>query len=260
MSATQKTPWRRLRGAAGVRFTVTVLALTAAASTTASCAPGLNVRGLGQSTPTSTWASMSPGSGERGAAAQLLSRLRVIEALPDVPGYDRSCQTEKGVKHACVFGPAWSDDTTAPDGHNGCDSRTDSIAAAAREVRRSGRCKIASGVLDDPYTGRAVPFTAATIAVVQIDHLISLHRAWQLGAAAWPLDRRAAFANDVDLELVVTTSINQVKGDRGIGEWQPPNAGYRCEYATKYATVSIAYDLPVTRADWDALTATLSVC
>lgn len=194
-------------------------------------------------------------------ATQLLSRLRVIESLPDVPGYDRSCQTSHGVKHACVFGPAWSDDTAAPDGHNGCDSRTDAISAAAREVSRSGRCKISSGVLDDPYTGRTVSFTAATIEVLEIDHLISLHRAWQLGAATWSPERRATFANDVDLELVVTTAaVNKAKGDRGIGQWQPPNARYRCRYATKYATVSIAYGLPVTRQDWDTLAAVLSSC
>jgi len=33
-------------------------------------------------------------------AAQLLNQLRVIDALPDVSGYDRSCQVSKGVAQA----------------------------------------------------------------------------------------------------------------------------------------------------------------
>ena len=51
---------------------------------------------------------------------------RVIDKQPDVPGYDRDC----GPGDGCVFGTEWSDDTDAPQGHNGCDTRNDVLAAS----------------------------------------------------------------------------------------------------------------------------------
>lgn len=186
-----------------------------------------------------------------------LDRVRVVESLPTVPGYDRSCRPS----HGCVFGPAWSDDTSAPQSHNGCSTRVDAIAQAARDLLRAGRCKVTSGVLDDPYTGRTVPFTSSTIGTITVDHLIPLHRAWALGAASWTPQRRAAFANDVDIELIVTTAaINAAKGDQGIGDWQPPNVSYQCTYAMKYVRAALAYDLPLTRQDRDAAAAAFARC
>lgn len=51
--------------------------------------------------------------------AQLLAQLETVASLPDVDGYDRSCKKGSG----CVFGPAWTDDSSAPGSHNGCDTR-----------------------------------------------------------------------------------------------------------------------------------------
>jgi hypothetical protein len=42
----------------------------------------------------------------------------------------------------------------------------------------------------DPYTGRRIEFRKADATKVQIDHLYSLARAWDMGAARWPLQRR----------------------------------------------------------------------
>jgi hypothetical protein len=55
------------------------------------------------------------------AALRQLDTLRVIPARPHRPGYQRGC----GAGQACSFGPAWTDDTSAPGGHNGCDTRND---------------------------------------------------------------------------------------------------------------------------------------
>jgi hypothetical protein len=55
-------------------------------------------------------------------AAEALAQLRgltVLPTRPHRPGYQRGCRRGQ----QCSFGPAWSDDTTAVGGHNGCDTR-----------------------------------------------------------------------------------------------------------------------------------------
>lgn len=138
------------------------------------------------------------------------------------------------------------------------------VAGSVEERRpRSGlfRAPHVSGVLRDPYTGAVVTFTAQTVSRLNGDHLIPLKRAWDLGAASWSPERRAAFANDINLEIIITTAAaNNAKGDMGIGEWQPPNAGYRCEYAARYLAVTVAYQLPLTQQDHDTLATVLARC
>jgi hypothetical protein len=55
------------------------------------------------------------------AALRQLDALHVIPARAHRPGYQRGCAAGQ----ACSFGPAWTDSTTAPGGHNGCDTRND---------------------------------------------------------------------------------------------------------------------------------------
>ena len=226
-------------------------ALVALTALLGSCAPAAGV--LPQLAPAPPSA---PAASTSAALAQLGS-LRVIPGLPDLPGYDRSCSPGK----ACSFGQAWSDGTDAPGAHDGCDSRNQAIAMAATQVVRRGSCKVVSGVLDDPYTGADVSFTAQTVSRLNGDHLISLKRAWGLGAASWSPQRRATFANDISFEIVITTSAaNNDKGDRGIGQWQPPNLAYRCEYAARYLAVTVAYQLPLTQQDHDTIATVLTSC
>ncbi|MDQ6688424.1 MAG: hypothetical protein M3Z50_12595, partial [Actinomycetota bacterium] len=122
----------------------------------------------------------------------LLHRVRIVSTEPYVPGYDRSCSPG----HACSFGSAWSDDTTAPDGHNGCDTRHDVLREQLHHVvLDSNGCTLASGLLVDPYTGSRMQY-ATEGSQIQIDHLVALATAWRMGAAHWPLSRRMRFAND----------------------------------------------------------------
>lgn len=202
-----------------------------------------------------------PGTSSSGTARQqlgeLLATVPVMQFLPDVPGYDREC----GPHHGCVFGPAWSDDTSAAGGHDGCETRNQAISQQADQVVRRGPCKVVAGTLHDPYTGAQVPFTAATVNLVEGDHLLPLKRAWDLGAATWTPQRRAAFANDLNLEVIITAAAqNKSKGDKSISQWQPPDPAYRCTYATRYLAVTSAYQLPLTQQDRDVLAALLPTC
>jgi hypothetical protein len=161
-----------------------------------------------------------------------------------------------------VFGAAWSDETTAAGGHNGCDTRNDVLAIQLQDVNKgTSRCVVQAGVLDDPYSGARIAFHKAQAGEVEIDHVVPLAYAWDMGASGWTLDTRMAFANDEALNLLaVAKAANASKSDSGPAAWTPANVSYRCQYAIRWVNVATTYGLAVTEGDRDALTATLKVC
>lgn len=154
--------------------------------------------------------------------------------------YERSCSGSS----SCSFGTAWTDDSDAPGGHNGIDTRSELLDLLTTTV--------------DPYTGRPLPYQRTQR---HIDHLFPLAAAWDMGAAQWQQRKRVAFANDISRNLVVVAGdINIEKGDSTPSEWLPPWKGSRCWYAGRYLSVAIHYDLPISQADWRALSAASRLC
>ncbi|MFE3291413.1 HNH endonuclease family protein [Rhodococcus sp. NPDC059234] len=202
----------------------------------------------------------APGSPTRAQLDSLLRTVRVIDARTKAGGYERGC----GSGQACVFGPAWSDDQDGPGGHDGCDTRNNVLARDLTDVRfKPGTrdCVVVAGTLSDPYSGRTLTFSRSDAKAVQIDHVIPLAAAWDLGAARWPPDRRRIFANDVTFNLLaVDGPDNQAKGDSTPAAWLPPNPAYHCFYAGKYLTAATRYGLPITAADRDALARIAESC
>ncbi|MFZ2174606.1 MAG: HNH endonuclease family protein [Rhodococcus sp. (in: high G+C Gram-positive bacteria)] len=182
---------------------------------------------------------------------KLIAALTIVDELPEVSGYSRDCGRGDG----CVFGTAWTDDYDGVGARNGCDTRNDVLGDQLIDVKYkpgTGDCKVLSGTLNDPYTGREIAFTSgkSTSSAVQIDHIFPLARSWRAGAAHWPLGKRVAFANDIELNLLASDGpANQAKSDKGLDEWLPPNTAYQCTYAIKYLTVAAAYDLAITSGD-----------
>lgn len=188
----------------------------------------------------------APGSPTRAEVTTLLDAVRVIAARPRPGGYERGCK----VGQACVFGPAWTDDSDAPGGHDGCDTRNNVLAMQLREVVHRGRCVVVEGILTDPYTATDIVFRKSDGGRIQIDHVYPLAAAWDMGAAAWSPDKRRRFANDLSVNLLATgAATNQSKGDDTPGEWLPPARPNHCFYAAEYLTVAVGYDLPITAAD-----------
>lgn len=202
----------------------------------------------------------APGSPDRAQVEHLLDSVRVVAARDRPGGYDRDCSDGR----RCVFGPSWTDDSDAPAGHDGCDTRNNVLAAQLTEVSfRPGTrdCVVVAGVLRDPYTGRPAAFTKADAGDIQIDHVYPLAAAWDLGASAWPPRRRVDFANDVETNLLATdAATNRAKGDSTPADWLPPARANHCFYAVKYLTVAVRYDLPVTAADKAALATVARTC
>ena len=118
-----------------------------------------------------------------------------------------------------AFGDTWTDDNYAPVGHNGCDTRNDILDRdlSTRRYTSIKRCPnaVATGMLHDPYTNDIMVFARGKQigASVQIDHIVPLALAWDLGARDWTDAMRVRFANDPANLLAVEGQANQDKGD-----------------------------------------------
>ncbi len=156
------------------------------------------------------------------------------------------------------FGAAWADVD-----RNGCDTRDDILNRDLTHKQwRPGThgCVVVAGVLDDPYTGRALTFAKANAAAVQIDHVVALSDAWQKGAASWDAARRRTFANDPLNLLAVDGPTNERKGDGDTATWLPPDRSYRCRFVARQVAVKAKWKLWVTAAERDAMARVLARC
>jgi hypothetical protein len=194
-----------------------------------------------------------PADAQSAAALAKLATLPIKGRAPKT-GYDRS-----------LFGDAWSDDVTVANGHNGCDTRNDTLRRDLVPVEikpGSNGCAVLSGTLHDPYTDTTIDFQRGegTSSQVQIDHVVALSDAWQKGAQEWDEATRRNFANDpINLQTTIA-SINQQKGDGDAATWLPPNKSYGCTYVTRIVDVKAAYGLWVTQAEHDAIARILTNC
>lgn len=182
----------------------------------------------------------------REAALGVIGRL-ATESRGSGSGYDRD-----------EFGYAWMDTATGvPLAGNGCDTRNDLLRRDGRDVRmESGDdCVVAAMELADPYAGKDIAFERgpSTSMDVQIDHVVPLSYAWQMGAATWAEEKREQLANDPLNLLAVDGDTNSSKGDSGPEEWLPPAEGIRCAYGVRFAQVAFKYEMPVTAADKETL-------
>ncbi|MFB9435124.1 HNH endonuclease family protein [Streptomyces showdoensis] len=190
------------------------------------------------------------GNGAPPKPAAAGTALAAVDALPvkgraPRTGYER----EK-------FGRAWVDVD-----RNGCGTRDDILRRDLSGVRfADGRCKVASGTLDDdPYTGGAVAYVRGR-SKVDIDHVVALSDAWQKGAQKWAPDTRVRFANDPLNLLAVDSAANRRKSDGDAATWLPPNKAYRCAYVARQAAVKKKYGVWVTAGERDAMKRVLATC
>lgn len=123
-------------------------------------------------------------------------------------------------------------------------------------------CKVASGRLYDPYSGKSITFQRGTETSddVQIDHVVALSDAWQKGAQQLTYEQRVALANDPLELLAVDGMLNQAKADSDAASWLPPNKAYRCQYVARQIAVKKKYSLWVTRSEYDAMARILQAC
>ncbi|MFE5791034.1 HNH endonuclease family protein [Streptomyces sp. NPDC056503] len=151
-----------------------------------------------------------------------------------------------------AFGHAWLDKADGvPFARNGCDTRNDLLRRDGRDLRfRDGSdCVVVAMTLDDPYTGTTIDWRKQKASEVQIDHVVPLSYAWQMGASRWTDAKRKRLANDPLNLLPVQGRANSAKGDSGPASWLPPAGDVRCAYAVRFAQVAEKYELAVTAPD-----------
>jgi hypothetical protein len=164
---------------------------------------------------------------------QLAAQLRV--ASPVLTGYDRT-----------LFG-----DWTFTTG-DGCDTRANLLKAQTQvPVTFSSGCTVATGQWLSWYDNQ----TWTNGSQVQIDHLVPLGEAWASGANIWTSAQRSAFANDTTgYELaIVTSSVNESKGDQDPTVWMPPAASAECQYITDWVLSKYRWSLTVDTAEQSAI-------
>ena len=164
-----------------------------------------------------------------------------MTALAQVPqrhtvvGYERA-----------EFGAGWGSSTTRP----GCSVRDDMLRTQLTVLTESDRCKpIAQGIC--PYSGRVISSDPAMAAgePIELDHIFPLSAAWDMGAYAWPMAKRLAFANDPANLVAVAKAENQAKSDSLPSEWLPSDSSRRCWYVNQLADIAVTYGLAVSAAD-----------
>lgn len=165
-----------------------------------------------------------------------------------------------------AFGDPWDDNNDAPGGHSGCDTRNDILNRdlVDKTYVPTKRCPtaVATGTLHDPYTNTTIAFRrgAKVGEAVQIDHLVPLAYAWDMGASSWSPRQRLRFANDPANLLAVQGRANQDKSDLPPAQWMPPNAAFACQYAMQFIAVLRGYSLSVDRASTEVLRRAAATC
>lgn len=174
-------------------------------------------------------------------------------ALEMLPVKGRAPKT--GYKRA-QFGDGWAK-------LGNCDTRNLILQRDLKNVvLEDDKCKVRTGALNDPYTGKAIAFArgASTSAAVQIDHVVALSNAWQTGAQQLSAERRVQLANDPLELLAVDGPANQQKGDGDAATWLPSNKPFRCQYIARQIAVKRKYALWVTEPEKAAMARVLSSC
>jgi len=178
-------------------------------------------------------------------AANALGKLAVKGRAPKT-GYSRS-----------LFSDGWGS-------VNGCDTRNFILRRDLRSItwRSGASCLVATGILQDPYTGRTINFVRGvrTSLVVQIDHVVAVSDAWQKGAQQLSANSRYSFYNDPLNLLAVDGPTNEAKGDGDAATWLPPNKAFRCSYVARQIAVKSKYKLWVTNSEKDAMARVLGAC
>ena len=154
-----------------------------------------------------------------------------------------------------AFGSAWKDVD-----RNGCDTRNDILQrdfSSAILKAGTGNCKVIGGTWTDPYSNESYTFSEAPSGA-QIDHVVSLKNAWQMGADLWSDQQRLEFAND-PLNLRVTiASLNRQKSDANAASWLPPYKPGRCNFIATQVAVKSKWGLYVTEAEKQVFISILS--
>lgn len=164
--------------------------------------------------------------------------LAVIAALP--------VKSEESVNYKRSEWRHWSDLDK-----NGCDSREDLLVASGVNVKTDPKtCKVLSGSWTEVYSNT----TTTDSSSLDVDHVVPLAWAARNGGNIWLADKKEQFANDPVNLVLASASENRSKSDKGPADYLPPNTAFQCEYAKRFVTVLVNYELTIPQPDKAKLT------
>lgn len=149
---------------------------------------------------------------------------------------------ESSVRYERHYFPHWSDLD-----HNGLNTRQEFLQKAGYTLVSGAHLWIC------PYTG----YASSNPREFQLDHIVSLSRAWKCGAFSWSQEKRERFANDPDNLLLVKAGVNISKGDRGPERWLPLNLAFADDLIKKTYQIYSKYDMICTDPDPDGISGKL---
>lgn len=136
------------------------------------------------------------------------------------------------------------------------------------DTTMNGECRVTTGTLDDPYTGRTIEFSRADDpAGIQIDHIVAVQDAWASGMWQRSKEERVAYANDPEVLIAADGDANQDKGsglaslaytdkqreqlrkEWGGEIWLPENPDVTCDYISQRVYIKTKYGLTMTKAE-----------
>lgn len=143
----------------------------------------------------------------------------------------------------------------------GCSTREVILQRDLKNTTLKG-CKVQTGTLNDPYTGKIVDFKRGqdTSDAVQIDHVVALSNAWATGAYKLDAETRYKLSQDPLNLLAVEGQANQEKSDGAADTWLPSNQAFQCQYVARQISIKYKYHLWVTPAEKSAMQKVLALC
>jgi hypothetical protein len=124
---------------------------------------------------------------------------------------------------------------------NCLDTRAETLKSRSLSivVMNKRGCKVKYGKWKDYY----YPEIHTVASKVDIDHLVPLKHAHDVGASTWSLLQKEKFANDPDNLVITNLRYNRQKGAKGIDEWLPRHKDYACKYVSDWVRIKKKYAL-----------------
>ena len=204
---------------------------------------------------------VSPSKDESVNAAEAI---KTLNTLPVHAEEKASYNREK------MYGQAWDyrADGTERTGKGSCNTRDEILARDLQNAQiASDGCKVLSGTLIEPYTGKTVTYKRGSKSKggnseeLPIDHIVALSEANRSGGAELTQQQRHALAND-PLNLITSDRVQNSdrKGDKDAAGFIPPNPAFQCKYVDLQIQVKAKYGLSIDKAEHDAMQNVLDKC
>jgi hypothetical protein len=117
-------------------------------------------------------------------------------------------------------------------------------------------CKVKSGKWKDYY----YPEFHVLASKVDIDHLIPLKHAHDVGASGWSHSQKEKFANDPENLVITNLRYNRQKGAKGIDEWLPRHKEYACKYISDWVKIKKKYSLKLRQEEYNSIASFKGEC